>query len=51
MTPLLANGVSCRELLMPLVQNIPGSETLGMTTPPAHMQKVNTSRWPRVTSE
>ena len=33
--PLLANGVSWRELLIPLVQNRDGSETLGMTVPPA----------------
>jgi hypothetical protein len=46
MMPLLANGVSRRELLMPLVAMQPGSETLGIAMPPAHMQNEKTSRWP-----
>ena len=29
---------------MPFVQNMSGSETLGITVPPAHMQNVKTSR-------
>ena len=28
--PLLANGESCFDRLMPLVQKAPGSDTLGM---------------------
>ena len=38
--PLLANGDARSDRLMPFVQNISASETLGMIVPPAHMQKV-----------
>ena len=48
--PLFANGVSCRDRLIPFEQNIPGSEMLGITMPPAHMQKEYTSRSPRAVS-
>ncbi len=38
MIPLFVNGVSCLELLIPFVQNIPDSEMLGITVPPAQVQ-------------
>ena len=48
--PLLANGETRHERLMPLVQKYPGSDTLGITCPPAHMQKLNRLILPRATT-